>query len=754
MTKKRQKNTSFSSQHHPLQTQVLDRKLARRDAKQLGLNKADLPNSIKEVIATLNEAGFEAYIVGGGVRDSLLGLKPKDFDAVTNATPNQIKEVFGKRCRIIGRRFLLCHVYSGRDMIEVATFRAPPKDDSHLTEDGMIMRDNVWGDISQDVVRRDFSINAMYYQPLEGFVYDFCGGLNDIKTRTIRLLGDTQKRVEEDPVRLLRALRFKAKLGFHFDDALEAQFNPQNWALLKQVSPHRLYDETQKMFTGGYLTPLLPLLFDYKAFNALLFYPPSLITPLIDQVTVNTDKRIGQGKSINPAFFYAALLWENYLYLLDKFKKNTPFVEAQSQATNKVMDKQRPHTAMPKFAEQFIKDIWLMQPRLAEPRKKNLMKLFENPRFRAGFDFLMMREQVEAKNRALSAELGQAVTLDNESTNGMGHWWAWFQTLNAKQQQKAIDEFDINAVRLRFANLVNGDNAVSHTNHAQPNQRRERRAEKRLAERGKKSYLTEQEQQEKNQLQMLSLANDTSNNNEPAQPLWGTPFNHQVAETETIAPVVAAEINERQTIDDSNAQGLPKRTRNERKKTNRDERLATQIAHQIPTTRKRRVPSSDLSVIEQRELAEQTAETLKKEPTATDKKAEKVASPTLPIADTPIPKKRTRKKVVETENAETVKTENVTAEKKLAKKPAVKKPATQKASVKQVKADKVTVETNQAVESVKPKRTPRPRKKAVQSVDNVAENTVTTVTETLEPVAKPPVKRTRKRSVKTGNDGE
>ena len=181
MAKKTRKSPSTATAAGNTPTDyVLDRQSARRDAKKLGLNKADLPNSIKEVISTLTQAGFEAYIVGGGVRDALLGLKPKDFDAVTNATPNQIKEVFGKRCRIIGRRFQLCHVYSGRDMIEVATFRAPPKDNNHLTEDGMIMRDNVWGDIYQDVVRRDFSINALYYQPFDDIVYDFCGGLNDI----------------------------------------------------------------------------------------------------------------------------------------------------------------------------------------------------------------------------------------------------------------------------------------------------------------------------------------------------------------------------------------------------------------------------------------------------------------------------------------------------------------------------------------------------------------------------------------------
>lgn len=405
--------------------------MAERSAKQLGLSKADLPNSIIEVIATLTKSGFDAYIVGGGVRDTLLGLSPKDFDAVTDARPHEIKDLFGKRCRIIGRRFQLAHVYSGRDMIEVATFRAPPKSEEHTTTEGMITRDNVWGDIQQDFARRDFSINAMYYQPLKGVVHDFCNALDDIKNKTLRLLGHAPLRIEEDPVRLLRALRFKAKLGFDFDKELSQQFHDDNWTLLDQVSPHRLYDESQKMFTGGYLVPLLPLLFDYGAIKHLIIYPPEAPTALVSQVAINTDKRIAQGKSINPAFFYAALLWDNYLYQLNKFKKrNMPFVEAQQQAASKVIDRQRIKTAIPKFAEQFIRDIWLMQPKLANPRVKQIAQLAEHPRFRAAFDFLLLREQCDDAANPLS-----------ESTNGMGEWWQHYQTLSDKQKMQAIDAF-------------------------------------------------------------------------------------------------------------------------------------------------------------------------------------------------------------------------------------------------------------------------------------------------------------------------
>ena len=405
--------------------------MAERSAKQLGLSKADLPNSVIEVIATLSKSGFEAYLVGGGVRDTLLGLRPKDFDAVTDAKPHEIKDLFGKRCRVIGRRFQLAHVYSGRDMIEVATFRAPPSGDAHTTSDGMIVRDNVWGDIEQDFARRDFSINALYYQPIKGIVHDFCNALDDIKSRTLRLLGNAPVRIEEDPVRLLRALRFKAKLGFDFDKALSVQFHDDNWALLDQVSPHRLYDESQKMFTGGYLVPLLPLLFEYGAIRHLIIYPPAKPTALVNQVALNTDKRIAQGKSINPAFFYAALLWDNYLYQLDRNKqKNMPFQDAQLHAASKVIDRQRIKTAIPKFAEQFIRDIWLMQPKLANPRAKQIAQLAEHPRFRAAFDFLLLREQCDDVANPLS-----------ESTNGMGEWWQTYQTLSEKQKQRAIDDF-------------------------------------------------------------------------------------------------------------------------------------------------------------------------------------------------------------------------------------------------------------------------------------------------------------------------
>ncbi|MGE6408614.1 MULTISPECIES: polynucleotide adenylyltransferase PcnB [unclassified Psychrobacter] len=552
--------------------------MAERAAKQLELNKSELPNSITEVIATLTRAGFDAYIVGGGVRDTLLGLRPKDFDAVTDAKPHEIKDVFGKRCRIIGRRFQLAHVYSGRELIEVATFRGPPTSDANTNQDGMILRDNVWGDIQQDFSRRDFSINALYYQPLKGIVHDFCGALDDIDNRIIRLLGNAPVRIEEDPVRLLRALRFKAKLGFEFDEALSEQFNDGNWALLEQISPHRLYDETQKMFTGGYLVPLLPLLFESGAIDSLIIYPPSEPSALVNQVAINTDKRIAAGKSINPAFFYAALLWENYLHQLAKAKKrNMPFAEAQMHAAGKVIDRQRIKTAIPKFAEQFIRDIWILQPKLAAPRSKQIVQLSEHPRFRAGFDFLLLREQCGDAEHPLS-----------ESTNDMGDWWQTYQTLSEQEQQQAIDEFDENIRRGAYKKGQRGrgrnrqesktqttDNATLNQNSTKQNKaddraekgrneqsmvndssnipaRRRRAASQSKAGRNDSSrhnvQQVEQDNNELAQLQQLSLASNKQSANQQIKP---KPL--FVIEHENVVPPLQKQLSADDTLKHSKA---------------------------------------------------------------------------------------------------------------------------------------------------------------------------------------------------------
>lgn len=404
-------------------------------ASKYGLTIKKLPPSIIEVIDVLTKAGYDAYIVGGGVRDLMLGLKPKDFDAVTNATPAQIKAAFGRRCRIIGRRFELAHVYVGRDLIEVATFRAPPKKEVTSAQ-GMILRDNNWGTIEQDFVRRDFSINAMYYEPRKGVILDFCNAIDDIKNKTLRLLGDPAKRFEEDPVRMLRTLRFAAKLDFQIADDILDVFTAQTSKLLRDISPHRLYDESQKIFTMGQLNEILPLLIHFNIWQQLFADIPPNITPFIQLVAKNTDQRIQVGKTINPAFFYAVLLWENFLERTDFYlSKNLVPAEARAQAGLDVIKRQCTRTVIPRFTETFIREVWEMQGRLLNPKPQQIESLASHPRFRAGFDFLLLREK--------SGDL---------NTAGMGQWWEQYQQLSRDEKEAVIAKYNRQRAKKRQKN--------------------------------------------------------------------------------------------------------------------------------------------------------------------------------------------------------------------------------------------------------------------------------------------------------------
>lgn len=394
-------------------------------ASKCGLSTAQLPSSILDVIDSLTKAGYEAYIVGGGVRDLMLGLAPKDFDAVTNATPSQIKEVFGRRCRIIGRRFELAHVYSGRELIEVATFRAPPKK-AVTSAAGMILRDNNWGSIEEDFSRRDFSINAMYYQPRKGIVLDFCNAIDDIKTKTLRLLGEPALRFEEDPVRMLRTLRFAAKLNFSIDPKILKVFTPQATQLLRDVSPHRLYDESQKLFTMGHLNRVLPLLIEFGIWKQLFADIPPVIDQFIERAAKNTDQRIQIGKTINPAFFYAVLLWKPFLERAEFYlSKGIVAAEARAQAGLDVLKRQATRTIIPRFAETFIREVWEMQTRLLNPKPQQIEALSGHARFRAGFDFMLLREKS-----------------GDDTTKGMGTWWEAYQNMSMDEKERAISLYN------------------------------------------------------------------------------------------------------------------------------------------------------------------------------------------------------------------------------------------------------------------------------------------------------------------------
>lgn len=417
-------------------------------ASECGLSTAKLSPAILDIIDSLSQAGYEAYIVGGCVRDLLLGLSPKDFDAVTNATPSQIKKVFGRRCRIIGRRFELAHVYSGRELIEVATFRAPPKQEI-TSKSGMILRDNNWGTIEQDFARRDFTINTLYYQPRKGIILDFCNAYRDIQQKTLRLLGDAKQRFDEDPVRMMRSLRFAAKLGFRLDKRILAVFDEACANQLLEVSPHRLYDETQKMFAMGKLGDLLPLLIDFNIWQQILADVKPEITPFILKAAQNTDERLQADKSVNPAFFYAVLMWQAFVQRFDHYRQSGMVeAEARVQASIDVLKRQATRTIIPRFAESFIRETWEMQSRLVTPKAQHILSISQHPRFRAAFDFLLLREQT-----------------GDETTQGMAQWWAHFQTVGNDEKERLIAEYRLQQQRNRKKEKdkqVNKAKAVQH----------------------------------------------------------------------------------------------------------------------------------------------------------------------------------------------------------------------------------------------------------------------------------------------------
>ena len=400
-------------------------------AREVGLNPADFSEAARAITRGLHDAGYHAYIVGGGVRDSLLDLHPKDFDVATDATPEQIKQVFGRQCQIIGRRFLLAHVYHNRQMIEVATFRAPHHESTHhgeVSSHGVIVRDNVWGRIDQDAMRRDFSINSLYYDPVDEVILDFCGGMPDLKNRQLRMIGhDPAERYREDPVRMLRALRFAAKLGFNLEPATAAPIRSLA-PMLGGISHHRLYDESLKLFSCGHLEVLIPGLL-YAGLLGQLF--PHLRdsrqpSPLVMLAARNTDERLRQGKSVNPAFFYAVLMWDWHQYEVKRMLDNgEALVPAWQQAAIKVMGRQYQRTALPKHISQTIRDIWELQPRLQRPRGRLVPALLANPRFRAAFDFLWLREQT-----------------GDTQTQGMGDWWHRYQEADDDLRESMLRQLD------------------------------------------------------------------------------------------------------------------------------------------------------------------------------------------------------------------------------------------------------------------------------------------------------------------------
>ncbi|ACL71973.1 Polynucleotide adenylyltransferase [Thioalkalivibrio sulfidiphilus HL-EbGr7] len=400
-----------------------------------GVSRANISKSALKVLYRLREAGFRACLVGGGVRDLLLGREPKDFDVATDAHPEQVRQLF-RNCRLIGRRFRLAHVQFGREIIEVATFRAPHEvlngdDDEEfngdaLVEDGRIIRDNVYGTIEQDAWRRDFTINALYYDIEDFSVVDYAGGMADLKAGVLRLIGDPEVRFREDPVRMLRAVRFAGKLGFRLDIACE-QAIPRMAGLLEEVAPARLFDEAIKLFHSGYGLQTFEMLRRHDLFRflfpateeALSHEEQGFPITFVANALKSTDARIQEGKGVNPAFLYAVMLWEPVRRLADRLMENgeLPWLVALQQAGTAVLADQCAHIAIPKRISLPMREIWEMQPRLEQRRGARALRLMTHPRFRAAYDFYCLR-----------AQSGEAL---EEGCN----WWTRIQEVDEAEQR-------------------------------------------------------------------------------------------------------------------------------------------------------------------------------------------------------------------------------------------------------------------------------------------------------------------------------
>jgi poly(A) polymerase len=396
-----------------------------------GIDPTLISRNAIRVTEGLQQAGHRAFIVGGAVRDLLLGIKPKDFDVATDATPEEVQKLF-RRARIIGRRFQIVHVQFGQEIIETSTFRAlvdPPAADApparRLKRDeldrrthavdasGRVLRDNVWGEQHEDATRRDFTVNAMYYDPATQTVLDYHNGMADMRARLLRMIGDPATRYREDPVRMLRVVRFAAKLGFEIEDHTRAPIASMG-DLINNVPAARLFDEMLKLMLSGHALACLKRLRDEGLHHGLL----PLLDVVLEQPTgekfitlalTNTDARVRAGKPVSPGFLFATLLWHDVQQRWQKFEADGEYpVPALHRAMDEVLDTQTEKLAIHKRFSSDMREIWGLQLRLEKRSGRSALKLLEHQRFRAGYDFLLLRCE--------SGELDESV----------GAWWTEF----------------------------------------------------------------------------------------------------------------------------------------------------------------------------------------------------------------------------------------------------------------------------------------------------------------------------------------
>lgn len=365
-------------------------------ASELAIQRNFIHKNVITVISKLEQAGYQAYLVGGAVRDVILGQAPKDFDVATNATPAEIRKVF-KNSRLIGRRFCIVHVFFGRDIIEVTTFRGEAKksNSNHLqaNQSGMLVRDNVYGSLFDDAQRRDFTTNALYYDYSNHCLYDFHNGIADIKSKTLRIIGDPVTRYTEDPVRMLRAARFAAKLGFELEQETASAIE-QCQELLLQIPNARLFDEAKKLFGSGYGYPCLQSLQKLDLLKYLVYQAESINFSLLNTALKNTDQRIAEGKPTTIAFVFAAMFWGLLQKLLPSHPSSNP-METLHGSCKTLFKQQRQLTDLPFWVSSRIQEIWELQILLEKYyQSKKAERLLYHERFRMGYDFLLLREQV------------------------------------------------------------------------------------------------------------------------------------------------------------------------------------------------------------------------------------------------------------------------------------------------------------------------------------------------------------------------
>ncbi|QSX39144.1 polynucleotide adenylyltransferase PcnB [Shewanella sedimentimangrovi] len=395
------------------------------------ISRKSISENALKVLYRLNKAGYQAYLVGGGVRDLLLGMEPKDFDVVTNATPEDIKKLF-RNCRIVGRRFRLAHIVFGRDVIEVATFRGHHGEEdgdkiSKANAEGRLLRDNVYGDIDEDAERRDFTVNALYYDIADYSIRSYGGGMEDLNDGMLRLIGDPETRYREDPVRMIRAVRFATKLGMRIEDATAAPIRTLA-PLLRDIPAARMYEEVLKLFFAGKAQANYQMMQDYQLFEPLFPLLQNSINEstkgpaarMVQLVMRNTDLRVLEDKPVTPAFFYAALLWYPLRARAEEIalESGLGIYDAYFAAMGDVMEQQCQTISIPRRFSTPAKDIWQLQMRFERSMGTRAFKLMENPKFRAAYDLLLLRAEAEGGPLAKTAAWWQRFVEADEDERG------------------------------------------------------------------------------------------------------------------------------------------------------------------------------------------------------------------------------------------------------------------------------------------------------------------------------------------------